>query len=204
VLNRQLVDAQNQEAKKMLPDKVINDSECKMECIMAAKPITINKAHCMCGHIGQVEAREICKQYGQEITKWGFKQCQYCGKAKVEQLTVVANNQDHIVAGAEGHQVFINTSSVKHGSEKKKLLSKPYWMMIVVELTNFKISEFLVKKSELPEKGCKVVRKLKLEGVKVKNVQLDNAGENKAFATLLNSKDWDLQLKFKFTGAHTL
>jgi hypothetical protein len=65
-------------------------------------------------------------------------------------------------------------------------------MMIMVELTNFKISEFLVEKSELPERACTAVCKLKLEGVKVKYVQLDNAGENKAFATLANSKDWDL------------
>jgi hypothetical protein len=100
--------------------------------------------------------------------------------------------------------MFINTSSVKHGSGKKKLLSKPYWMMIVVELANFKISEFLVKKSDLPEKACKAVCKLKFEGVNVKYVWPDNAGANKTFATLANSKDWVLQLKFEFTGALTL
>jgi hypothetical protein len=77
-------------------------------------------------------------------------------------------------------------------------------MLIMVELTNFKISEFLVKKSELPEKACKAVRKLKLEGVNMKYVQLDNTGENKVFATLANSKEWNLQLQFEFTGAHTL
>jgi hypothetical protein len=125
-------------------------------------------------------------------------------EAKAKQLPVVTNNQKHIVAGAEGHQVFIDTSSVKHRSEKKKLLSKPYWMMIVVELNNFKISEFLVKTNELPEKACEAVRKLKLEGVNVKYVRLDNAGENKVFATLANGKEWNLQLQFEFTGAHTL
>jgi hypothetical protein len=53
---------------------------------------------------------------GQEITKSGFKQCQHCRKAKAKQLAVVADNQEHIVAGAEGHQVFVDTSSVKHRS----------------------------------------------------------------------------------------
>jgi hypothetical protein len=74
-------------------------------------------------------------------------------------------------------------------------------MMIVVELTNFKISEFLVKKSELPERACNA--QTQVRRVKVKCVRLDDAGGNKAFATLANSKDWDLQLKFEFTGVHT-
>jgi hypothetical protein len=184
--------------------KVVNGSKCRMECAMVAKPITINKAHCMCRHMGQVEARKICEIYGQVITKSGFKQCQHCGKAKAKQLAVVADNEEHIVAGAEGHQVFIDTSSVKHRSEKKKMLSKPYWMMIELELTNFKISEFLVKKNELQEKACEAVCKFKLEGVNVTYVWLDNAGENKVFATLANSKEWNLQLQFEFTGLHAL
>jgi hypothetical protein len=56
-----MVDAQKQEALKMMHARVVNGSKCKMECVMAAKPITINKAHCMCRHMGQVEACEICK-----------------------------------------------------------------------------------------------------------------------------------------------
>jgi hypothetical protein len=35
------------------------------------KAITINKAHNMCSHMGQVEARAICNYFGQEITKQG-------------------------------------------------------------------------------------------------------------------------------------
>jgi hypothetical protein len=46
---------------------------------------------------------------------------------------------------------FIDISSVKHGKEKKKLLSKPYWLLMVVEMVNFKVSEFLNQKNELPE-----------------------------------------------------
>jgi hypothetical protein len=142
VLKQRQMDDQRLEAKKKMAAKLLNDSEGKMiECAMAAKPITINKAHCMCRHMGQ--------QYSQEITKRGFHQCQHCGKAKAKQLPVAVDNQNHIVAGAEGHRVFIDMSSVKHGSEKKKLLSKPYWMMIVVELTNYKISKFLAKKRKV-------------------------------------------------------
>jgi hypothetical protein len=39
--------------------------------------------------------------------------------------------------------------------------------------------------------------------VAIKYVRLDNTGENKAFAQLANSRKWNLQLCFKFTGAMT-
>jgi Zinc knuckle len=152
------------------------------------KAITINKAHAMCSHMGQVEARAICDYFGQEITKRGYQQCMSCGKAKAKQLPIMQSNKEHEVAGQEGHCIFLDTSSVKHGSETKKLLSKPYWLLTVIEQSNF---------------ACNIVRSLQQDGVKVKFVQLDNAGENFAFAELANSKEWNLKLTFEFTGACT-
>jgi hypothetical protein len=157
----------------------------------------------MCGHMGHMEAREICDYYGQPITTRGFRQCVHCGKAKAKQLAVVQRNEEHVVAGPNEHRIFVDISSVKHGPEKKSLVSKPYWMLIVIEFVNFKLSEFLKHKSDLPEAACKIVHKLQTEGVNVKYVRLDNAGENLAFARMANSKEWNLRLVFEFTGAGT-
>jgi hypothetical protein len=85
--------------------------------MMATKPIMINKAHCMCRHLGQVEVHEICNLYSQEITKRGFKQCQHCGKAKAKQFAVVKENQEHIITGTKGHRTFIDkliSKSIHH------------------------------------------------------------------------------------------
>jgi hypothetical protein len=71
-----------------------NKSEIPTECVLTANPITINKAHCMCGHMGQEEARVMCNLYRQELTKQGFKQCNQCRKAKAKQLAV-AKSQAH-------------------------------------------------------------------------------------------------------------
>jgi hypothetical protein len=38
------------------------------------KKITINKAHAICGHMGQAEVQELCEYVGQGITKQGFQQ----------------------------------------------------------------------------------------------------------------------------------
>jgi hypothetical protein len=81
-------------------------------------PITISRAHAMCGHMGQVEARGVCEYFGQEISKQGFQKCVSCGKAKMKQKTVTQDNSEHVVAGPEGHRMFIDISSVKHGSER--------------------------------------------------------------------------------------
>jgi hypothetical protein len=43
------------------------------------KEIAINKAHAMCGHMGQAEVQELCEYVGQGITKRGFQQCVSCG-----------------------------------------------------------------------------------------------------------------------------
>jgi hypothetical protein len=74
------------------------------ETAMVQKPektITINKAHDMCGHMGHVEAWQICDHFGQKISKRGYKQCMDCGKAKAKQLAVTQDNQEHVVAGPD-------------------------------------------------------------------------------------------------------
>jgi hypothetical protein len=128
--------------------------------------ITINMAHAMCGHMGHVETKEICDLYRQPITKRGFRQCVHCGKAKAKQLAVEQNNKEHVVAGPDVHCIFIDTSSVKHGSDKKVVMSKPYWLLIVVEFVNFKVSTFLKRKSDLPETACDLVHQMQTANVK--------------------------------------
>jgi hypothetical protein len=73
----------------------------------------------------------------------------------------------------------------------------------VIEQSNFKVSEFLYQKKDLPEATCNIIRTLQQDGVKVKFIRLDNAGENVSFSELENSKEWNLKLTFEFTGART-
>lgn len=81
-----------------------------------AKSMSINKAHAMLGHMGQEDVRAICKHYNLHLVKRGFQLCSHCGKAKAKQAAVLQHNEEHTVAGLEGQQFFIDTSSVKHGS----------------------------------------------------------------------------------------
>jgi hypothetical protein len=80
----------------------------------------------MCGHMGHVETKTICDYYGQPLTPRGFRQCVHCGKAKAKQLAVAQSNEQHVIAGPEAHRIFIDISSVKHGSDKKIAVSKPF------------------------------------------------------------------------------
>jgi hypothetical protein len=88
-----------------------DEGNLQMECMLVVNPITINKVHSMFGHMDQAEAREIRNLYGQEITKQGFQKCGHCGKAKAKQLAVVQSNEEHVVAGTQGHQIFIDLAA---------------------------------------------------------------------------------------------
>jgi hypothetical protein len=128
------------------------------------KAVMTKKVHNMVGDMGHKETREICDQFGQAVTKQGYRQCVSCGKAKAKQLTVAQKNEEHEIAGPEGHCMFLDIISVKHGPEKKKLLTKPYWLMMVVEQVNFKIMEFLTWKKGLPVLACNMIRNLQMKG----------------------------------------
>jgi hypothetical protein len=65
---------------------------------------------------------------------------------------------------------------------------------------NFKISEFLKTKGELPIVACDTIWMIKQNGVNVKYIILDNTGKNKAFAELANSSKWNLQLVLNSQG----
>jgi hypothetical protein len=178
ILKRRSVEPQPSKADDHEVSLIEQELMQKEEIVAAAAggvAITINKAHTMCRHVNQAKARAICNYYGQYITKQGLQQCASCGKAK--QLAVVQVNETHVIAGAEGHRLFMDISSVKNGKEKKKAVSKPYWLFFVVGQTNFKISEFLKTKGEMPVVACKTIWKIKQKGVNVKHIRLDNTGK---------------------------
>lgn len=211
MLKRRVDEAGKGEVKQV-EETVVNDAECgwfEHSAVAGKTPlsITISRAHAMCGHMGQVEARGVCEYFGQVISKQGFQKCVSCGKAKMKQKPLTQDNTQansgHVVAGPEGHSVFVDVSSVKHGSDKKLFLSKPYWMLIVVEYSGFKISSFLSRKKDLPKQACETIRQVQKEGVEIKHVRMDNAGENLSFANLANGKEWNLRLTFELTGAST-
>jgi hypothetical protein len=56
-------------------------------------------------------------------------------------LAITQANKEHVKAASKEDQVFVDISSMKHRKEMKTLVSKPYCLMFVVELTNFKIKD---------------------------------------------------------------
>jgi hypothetical protein len=68
---------------------------------------------------------------------------------------VEQNNEEHIVAGPDEHRIFIDISSVKHGPEKKKLVSRLYWMLMVIELMNLKCQSFSTERMNCQKRQAK-------------------------------------------------
>jgi hypothetical protein len=72
---------------------------------------------------------------------------------------------------------------------------------MVDEHTELKISDFFDTKNSMVEPTCAKLYKWIQNGIKVKKIRLDNAGENKLLQQRADSKDWKLAIDFEFTSA---
>ncbi len=77
-----------------------------------------------------------------------------------------------------------------------------FWLLVVDDATNYCWSFFLKAKSDTAEVMVNFIKKLKdTEGIAVKNIHCDNAGENKAFQS--HAEQACLGLKFEYTVRKT-
>jgi len=66
-----------------------------------------------------------------------------------------------------------------------------------------KFSDFFQTKNAMVEPTCEKFMRWKQAGFPVKNVQLDNSGENKLLKARCDSADWKLGIDFEFTARDT-
>jgi hypothetical protein len=75
----------------------------------------------------------------------------------------------------------------------------PHWLIIVDEYTQLKRVEFFKSKSDIVEYLCEIINRDGNNGMPVRFVRCDNAGENKKFQDRAKSADWKLTIIFEFT-----
>jgi hypothetical protein len=98
-------------------------------------------------------------------------------------------------------RIFLDISTIKNKDDKR--VYKSNWRIMVDEHTELKISDFFDTKSGMVEPTCAKLYKWNQNGIKVKKIRLDNAGENKLLQQRADSKDWKLAIDFEFTSAMT-
>jgi hypothetical protein len=74
---------------------------------------------------------------------------------------------------------------------------------MVDESTNLKIYHFHAKKDGMVEPTCELIKKLKNMEIEIKILRMDNAGENKLLQQRCESKYWQFEINYEYTGGDT-
>ena len=128
--------------------------------------------------------------------KGSMTHCEGCGLGKTRQKKI--NKELVERAKKVGDRMFLDISSIKHESAG----GAKFWAMFMDDHSGFLISRFLKKKSDLAEKGSTLIDRLKKEnGITVRNIRCDNAGENKKLEEKCIEKS--LGVKFEYTVVGT-
>ena len=95
--------------------------------------------------------------------------------------------------------------TVKLGTSENATINRDNWKVLVCEATGKKWSDFTITKSDMVERTCEHLHKLKTRGILVRYVRLDQAGENQKLAKHAGSSDWAIlqPIDFEFTSRDT-
>jgi hypothetical protein len=141
--------------------------------------VNINIAHCLLGHRNEDSVRKTAKELGWVLTRGTLKPCEYCARSKAKQKNV---RRESIAQKAEvpGHRLYLDLSkvTVKSGTSENVTINRDNWKVLVCKATGKKWSDFTVTKSDMVERTCEHLHKLKTRGIPVRYVRLDPAGEN--------------------------
>ena len=171
---------------------------CAAEKPMKKVEVSIQQAHGRLGHCSEEMARTTAKHLDWTIKRGALKPCEACAVGKARQKNVTKMSEEP-TAETVGGRIFLDLATIK----QRKGMPKPQfpaWEMIVDDRTGMKITKFHRSKDAMVEPTCALLYQWKSQGIDVKRVRLDNAGENKTLQERSKSADWKLNLEFEFTA----
>jgi hypothetical protein len=148
----------------------------------------INMLHKAIGHCGEEALKIISKSYNwKRLGK--FETCEDCAVGKAKQKN---NNKQWLQDSKNpGERLYIDVNSIKGESFGESR----FWALIIDDCTKYCWRFFLIKKNSLKEKIASLILELKAQDIRVKILQCDDSGENKALEDELKSKDLGIALK---------
>ncbi len=178
---------------------------CKVAAISgdAQHKISVNQAHCLLGHPDENCTRRIAKLFGWQLKVGEMKPCEACSVAKAWQANVNKVCASASKATEAGERIFLDLTTITAPDTVDVVLRKTVWHMIVDQYTGYKASAFFSRKNEYLEPLCQTLLEWEQQGLTVKYVRHDDAGENKAFIKIANGPKWRLHIVPEFTGAGT-
>jgi hypothetical protein len=118
----------------------------------------------------------------------------------VQQQKNVPNQSNHVLATGIDQRIFLDIATVKE-TKSGPPDTKPNWRLMVDKRTTLKFSNFLQRKDGMVEPTCDQFDEWKVNGMPVKYVQLNGAGENKKLKVRSDLSDLKLNLWYEITTA---
>ncbi len=105
---------------------------------------------------------------GWVLTRDVFRTCKHCAKAKAKQQNVRKESVSKKTT-IPGNGLYLNLSKVtaKLGTSKNRTMNCYKWKVLVCEATGKKWSDFTVTKSDMVERTCVHLHKLKSHNILV-------------------------------------
>ena len=160
------------------------------------KSIPILKFYQMTEHTGEHLLRTTAENMGIKLSG-NLEPCEICAQVKVRQANVQKKKEKQ-VPSRPGYRMFIGISSFKHES----MGEKKHWLIAVDEFSDCSHSFFLRRKSDQTVMIPIWIKGLKTKyGIDVKNIRLDNTGENRSLQKECDKQN--LGIIFEFTAPST-
>ena len=163
--------------------------------------MSIAQAHDKLGHCSEDATRRGAKALGWHLTKGSLKPCAACAAAKAKQKNVPKYTENEPSKTSNG-RIYLDIATLKDYSDGPTG-TMPNWRIMVDERTQLKFSDFYATKNGMIEPTCVQFKKWQQAGMPVKNVRMDNAGENIALQTMTEAKEWQFGINFEYTARDT-
>ena len=164
--------------------------------IEPGKSIPIWNFHQMTGHTGEHLLRTTAENMGIKLTG-KLEPCEICAQAKIRQANVPKKKEKQVPSRPR-YRMFIDISSFKH----KSMGGKRHWLIAVDVFSDYSHSFFLRKTSDQTVIIPIWIKGLKTKyGIGVKNIRLDNSGENRSLQKECEKQN--LGIIFEFTAPGT-
>ena len=170
--------------------------------VVKEKTITVKKAHCQLGHMGEAKTRAAAKGLKFRILRGVLKACEACAIAKAKQKNVPKTSSSPKSTVPNG-RIYADISVIRPPEKSDVKVTRANWFLMVDELTGMKFTSFHSAKNGIVQPTCEKWNLWKQQGVPVANVRCDNAGENLKLESAANGNRWKLNIAFEYTGAAT-
>jgi hypothetical protein len=182
-------------AGKIMATEFYSHTECAN---LVLKKTTYDDLHKKLGHPHKQAVIDTAKHYGVNLhINKDEPVCAECALSKIRVKNF--GHDDENQATTKGERISVDISSinkVSYGGAK-------FWLLIQDEFTNYIWSFFLSAKSELSHTVIQWIKTFQKEHeVKIKNIRLDNAGENNTLQKEVQ-QDKELNIIFEFTAPYT-